>query len=173
MSTCSTQCRSWRQFLQWVRFEHEWQGTCGHLSTAVPDGSAGTATVDADAMEGGEAAAAKTSPTPRAATAFASPCSPPAGSRPTGIGPRTAPNGITTGPTAAGPTAAGSDIRFEEAAAGWSPTGFSNACAQKAGGTPPEPPDEDEPAGEALLRSFLCFAAAAACSGVKADMAAK
>ena len=69
--------------------------------------------------------------------------------------------------------AAGGSNLFEEAAAGWSPTGLRSDCAQETGGTPPEPPEEDDPAGEALLRSFLCFAAAAACSGVKADMAAK
>ena len=77
--------------------------------------------------------------------------------------------------------AAGSSL-FEEAAAGWSPTGFSNVCAQEAGGIPPEPPAGSwtqlppelplprlaaDPAGEALDRSLRTLAAAAACSGVK------
>ena len=165
---------------------HSWQGTFGQPSTMPPFGTAAPTAVEADADEGSFAAASMTLPIPRSATAFASPCSPPAGSNPTGIGARAAPNDITTGPTTAGPTAAGSTatgsdtlLDKEQATAGWSPTGFNKVCDQLAGGTPPEPPElpllqlAAEPAGEALLRSFLTFAADAACSGVKADMPGK
>ncbi len=61
---------------------------------------------------------------------------------------------------------------LDEAATVESPTGLNKACDQVAGGCPPDPLDEDEPAGLALLRTFRCFATAADCSGVNADITA-
>ena len=77
---------------------HVWQGTLGQLSTNPPFGRAATTTVEDDAVDDDDAAAAITSSMPRDATAFASPCSPPAGSKPTGIGALAAPNDFTTEP---------------------------------------------------------------------------
>jgi hypothetical protein len=61
---------------------------------------------------------------------------------------------------------------LEESATGESPTGLNKACDQAAGGCPPDPLDEDELAGLAVLRTFRCFATAADCSGVNADITA-
>ena len=123
-------------------------------------------TTTAELAAAAELAAMTTSSTPttlRPATAFASPCNAPTGSMPTGNG------AWTPLPMTSFGASTGANL-LDEAATVESPTGRNKACDQSAGGCPPDPLDEDEPAGLAVLRSLRPFAAAAACSGVNAGI---